>query len=105
MRRGEVWWAEFPKPLGRRRVLLLSRDSAYSVRNSVIAAVITYMIRGIPTEVLLDQQDGMTAKCAVNLDNILTIPISCLAERTTVLSQDKMSAVTRAMLFAMDLKP
>ncbi|MCH8087678.1 MAG: type II toxin-antitoxin system PemK/MazF family toxin, partial [Chloroflexi bacterium] len=36
MRRGEVWWADLPPPSGRRPVVLLSRDAAYTVRNLVL---------------------------------------------------------------------
>ena len=53
MRRGEVWWAELPQPVGRRPVLLLSRDAAYSVRTPVTVAIVTRTIRNIPVEVLL----------------------------------------------------
>ena len=104
MRRGEVWWAELPQPIGRRPVLLLSRDTAYRVRTSVTVAVITRTIRNIPTEVSLDQEDGMPVKCVVNLDDILTIPKSRLTERITALSPEKMSAVAKAVVFALDLK-
>ncbi len=103
MRRGEVWWAELPQPIGRRPVLLLSRDTAYRVRTAVTVAVITRTIRNIPTEVPLDQEDGMPAKCVVNLDDILTIPKSRLTERITALSPEKMSAVAKAIAFALEL--
>ena len=104
MRRGEVWWAELPPPVGRRPVLLLSRDTAYRVRTSVTVAVITRTIRNIPTEVPLDQEDGIPAKCVANLDNILTIPKSRLTERVTTLSPEKMTAVAKAVAFALDLR-
>ena len=103
MRRGGVWWAELPQPIGRRPVLLLSRDTAYRVRTAVTVAVITRTIRNIPTEVPLDQEDGMPAKCVVNLDDILTIPKSRLTERITALSPEKMSAVAKAIAFALEL--
>ena len=35
MRRGEVWWADLPVPVGRRPVVLLSRNEAYAVRELV----------------------------------------------------------------------
>ena len=104
MRRGEVWWAELPPPIGRRPVLLLSRDAAYSVRTSVTAAVITRTIRNIPVEVLLGQEDGMPIECVVNLDNILTMPKSRLTERIITLSAEKMTAVVKAIVFALDLR-
>ena len=103
MRRGEVRWAELPSPIGRRPVLLLSRDAAYSVRTSVTVAIVTRTIRNIPVEVLLGLSDGMPAKWVVNLDDILTIPKSRLTERITQLSPDKMTAVAKAIVFALDL--
>jgi mRNA interferase MazF len=103
MRHAEVWWSELPLPISRRPVLLLSRNSAYSVRTSVTVAMVTRTIRDIPVEVLLEQEDGMPAKCVVNLDEILTIPKSRLIERITVLSPEKMAAVAKAIVFALDL--
>ncbi len=104
MRRGEVWWAELPQPIGRRPVLLLSRDAAYNVRTSVTIAIITRTIRNIPVEVLLGLEDGMPTECVVNLDDILTIPKSRLTERITTLSPEKMTAVAKAIVFALDLR-
>jgi mRNA-degrading endonuclease toxin of MazEF toxin-antitoxin module len=34
MKRGEVWWANLAKPVGRRPVVLLSRNAAYPIRAS-----------------------------------------------------------------------
>lgn len=104
MRRGEVWWAELPSPVGKRPVLLLSRDSAYSVRTSVTVAIVTRTVRNIPVEVLLGQEDGMPAKCVVNLDDILTIPMSKLTDRITTLPMEKMNEVVKAISFALDLR-
>jgi mRNA-degrading endonuclease toxin of MazEF toxin-antitoxin module len=104
MRRGEVWWAELAPPVGRRSVVLLSRDSAYRVRKSVTVGVITRTVRNIPVEVPLDVNDGMPQDCVVNLDDILTIPKDRLVERITILSSQKMAAIARAVIFALDLK-
>jgi len=103
MRRGEIWWANLPAPVGRRPILLFSRDAAYAVRTAVTVAVITRTIRRIPVEVSLDVEDGMPEKCVVNVDNIMTIPKSLLTERITVLSHDKIALVNRAILFALDI--
>jgi mRNA interferase MazF len=104
VRRGEVWWAELPPPMGRRPVLLLSRDSAYAVRTSVTVAVITRSIRHIPSHILLDENDEMPATCAVNLDDINTIRKSSIKERITMLSPEKLSAVRESIVFALDLR-
>lgn len=103
MERGEVWWARLPLPAGRRPVLLLSRNRAYQVRRSVTVAPITRTIRGIPVEVLVDESDGMPTRCAVNLDDILTVPIAILEDRVTTLKREKILQVNAAIAFALDL--
>ena len=103
MRRGEVWWAEQPQPIGRRPVLLLSRDEAYNVRNAVTVAQITTTIRHIPVEVLLDKKDGLPHVCAVNLDTITTVRKSILTQRICALRSEKMQAVGQALKFALAL--
>ncbi|MBN1161999.1 MAG: type II toxin-antitoxin system PemK/MazF family toxin [Dehalococcoidales bacterium] len=103
MHRGEIRWAELPAPVGRRPVLLLSRESAYNIRTSITVAVITRTIRSIPVEVPIGKEDGMPEKCVVNLDNILTIPKTRLGEHITRLSPKKMVAVSKAIVFALDL--
>ena len=104
MRRGEVWWAELPLPVGRRPVVLLSRDAAYRVRTSVTVGMVTRVARNIPVEVALGPEDGMPQRCVVNLDQILTIPRVRLVSRITSLSGQKMALVARAIVFALDLE-
>ena len=102
MKRGEVWWVEMPPPAGRRPALLLSRDAAYRVRAAVTVAPITRTIRNIPVEVLLDQSDGMPARCVVNLDDITTVPKSLIKQRVTTLSPEKIQKIDEAIRFALD---
>lgn len=103
MRRGEVWWAEQPNPIGRRPVLLLSRDEAYHVRNAVTVAQITTAVRNIPVEVVLDQKDGLPQLCVVNVDTITTVRKSVLTERICALKADKIRAINQAIKFALAL--
>jgi len=101
MRRGEVWWAQLPLPLGRRPVVLLSRDEAYAVRNAVTVAEVTSTIRGIPVEVELGPEDGLPKKCVVNLDTIVTIRKDLLIERIALLRDEKIEQINSAMKFAL----
>ena len=103
MRRGEVWWAELPLPIGRRPVVLLSRDEAYSVRNAVTAAEVTSTKRGIPVEASLGPEDGLPKKCVVNLDTIVTIRKELLIERITILGDEKIEEINTAIKFALSL--
>ena len=103
MQRGEVWWANLPKPIGRRPVILLSRDEAYLVRSSVTVAEITITIRNIPVEVPLDISDGLSKKCVANLDSVITIPKNLLKSHITTLSPEKIEKINEAIKFALDL--
>ena len=101
MKRGEIWWAEMDPPAGRRPVLLLSRDEAYTIRELVIVAPVTTRIRHIPSEVPLDTEDGLSKPCVVNLDTISTIAKATLRDKLTTLSPEKLKAVEIALHFAL----
>lgn len=103
MKHGEVWLADVPGPMGRRPVLLLSRDEAYSVRELVTVAPVTTRIRRIPTEVALGREDGMRRASVVNLDSIVTIPKAALRSKIARLRREKLTAVHRAIRFALAL--
>ena len=104
MRRGEIWWADLPPPVGRRPVVLLSRDRAYAVRTAVTVAFITSTIRGIPVEVPLGKTEGLPKDCVVNLDLVNTIPKSALTQRVAALAPPKLADVETALRFALALK-
>jgi mRNA interferase MazF len=101
MKRGEVWWANVNKPVGRRPVVLLSRDAAYAVRESVTVAPVTRTIHDIPVEVRLGRADGLPTECVVNLDGILTISKRDLDRILTTLLPAKMALVDQAIKFAL----
>lgn len=103
MKRGEVWWADLPAPVGRRPVVLLSRDAAYAVRAAVTVAPVTRTIRDIPVEVALGREEGLPARCVVNLDDLTTIPKSLLRQRVGALSATRLVEVETAIRFALDL--
>lgn len=103
MRRGEVWWLEEPPPIKRRPVLIVQRDETVQVRDQVVVALVTSSCRGLATEVELDEQDGMTKPCVVNLDALQTVPKRRLTEAQTTLSARRMQQVKAALLFALGL--
>ena len=101
MRRGEVWLYESPtrKP---RPVLILSRDSAIGVLRTVLAAPCTRTIRNIPTEVPLDETDGMQASCVLSTDNIGLYDKAHFTHRLTTLSSERLVQVCHAIATAID---
>ena len=104
MERGEVWWADLPKPVGRRPVVILSRNRAIQVRDYVTVAEVTTTIRHIPVEVKLGLEDGLPKTCVANLDVINTVPKKLLSERVAILKPSKMKSVEEALKFALDLE-
>ena len=101
MKQYEIWWAVLPKPAGRRPVLLLSRDDAYTVLNKYIAAEITATIRHIPIEVKLGTAEGMPKPCVVNCDNLRTISKAHLEKRISRISSKRIVEVKRALGYAL----
>jgi mRNA interferase MazF len=100
VRQFEIWWADLPQPAGRRPVLLLSRDDAYSYLNKVIVAEITSTIRAIPVEVPLSRRDGLAKPCVANCDNLRTLSRELLVKRISVLPAGRHSEVKRAVGYA-----
>ena len=94
--RGEVWWAEHPQA-GRRPYLILTRQAAVSVLISVLAVPATRTVRGIPSEVLLDEGDGMPDRCVLSFDNIVTMPKGLFTSRICRLGVDRLEDVCRAL--------
>jgi mRNA interferase MazF len=91
----------FPAPDKQRPVLILTRDSAIGYLNTVAVAPITSSVRGVPSEVVLDVEDGMKNRCAVNLHNVVTIAQIRLGRRVSTLSQVRMEEVCAALRFAL----
>jgi mRNA interferase MazF len=103
VRRGELWWADLPEPIGRRPVILLSRDPAYHVRARITVVPLTTRVRGLPVEVALGPQDGLSRACVANTDEITTVTVSRLAKRIGRLAPGKLRAVEDALRFGLAL--
>jgi mRNA interferase MazF len=103
MHRGEIWWAALGKPMGNRPVVLVSRETAIQVRQSITIAMVTSHIRDIPVEVPLGPEDGLPKKCVVNCDVLSTIPKSLLQRRIGRMSPEKEAELNEALEFALDL--
>ncbi|MCC6538240.1 MAG: type II toxin-antitoxin system PemK/MazF family toxin [Bryobacterales bacterium] len=101
MKQYEIWWADLPKPAGRRPVMLLSRNDAYEVLNKYLAVEITTTIRHIPIEMLLGKAEGMSKPCVANFDNLRTISKTHLAERIARIPARRIHEVKQALGYAL----
>jgi mRNA interferase MazF len=99
--RGEIRLYRFAPPDKQRPVLVLTRDSAIGHLATVTVAPITSTIRGVPSEVVLDIEDGMKGRCAVNLHNAVTVSQARLGRRVGNLSTIRMMEVCAALGFTL----
>ena len=80
---------------------MLTRDSALAYLPAVTVAPVTSTIRGVPSEVVLNEEDGMKSPCAVNLHNTITISQGRLERRVAHLSSLRMSEICAALRFCL----
>jgi mRNA interferase MazF len=85
--RGEVRLYQFAAPDKKRPVLVLTRNSAIAYLSTVTVAPVTSTIRGVPSEIVLNEEDGMKAPCAV--------------KRVAQLSSARMNEVCAALRFSL----
>ena len=100
--RGELWWCELAE-IGRRPVVVLSRDVAIPRLGRTLIAPCTTRVRGLASEVVLEPgDDPITKRSAINLDSVESVAIGALVERLGRLSDDRMRDVCAALEVAVD---
>jgi mRNA interferase MazF len=98
--RGEVWWCELPA-VGRRPVVVLSRDAAIPRLGRTLVAPCTTRVRGLPSEVVLEPgEDPVPRASAVNLDSVESVSVGVLVDRLGRLSDERMRQVCAALAVA-----
>ena len=84
--------------------MLLTREPMIRKLNDVVAVSVTSTIRDLDTEVRLTIADGMPMDCAVNCDQIHTLPRHKIGDRITELSDAKLRDVERALLYSLGFR-
>jgi mRNA interferase MazF len=98
--RGEIWWCELPE-IGRRPVVVLSRDIAIPRLHRALVAPCTTTIRNLPSEVGLNAgDDPVPLDSAVNLDSVESVSVGTLTERLGRLSDGRMRQICQALTVA-----
>ena len=100
--RSEVWWCE-PPQIGRRPVVVLSRDVAIPRLRRALVAPCTTTIRGLASEVLLEPgDDPVPRRSAVNLDSVESVSVAVLVNRLGRLADNRMREICGALGVAVD---
>jgi mRNA interferase MazF len=100
LNRGEIRWYTFRPPDKRRPVLILTRTEIIERINEVIVVPATRTIRGISSEVVLSEDDGMPTTCALNCDHVSLAQRSRIGGVLCVLPEAKWPEIRRALLIA-----
>ena len=102
--RGEVWWCALVG-VGRRPVVVLSRDAGIPrLRRSLIAPCTT-TVRGRASEVILEPgHDPDPRRSAVNLNAVESVPVAVLVERLGRLADTRMQEICVALEVAIDCR-
>lgn len=102
--RGELWWCEIAE-IGRRPVVVLSRDAAIPRLGRALVAPCTTTIRGLPSEVVLEPgEDPVPRRSAVNLDSVESVSVSLLVTRLGRLADGRMHEICEALEVAVDCR-
>ena len=100
--RGEVWWCELPE-IGRRPVVVLSRDAVIPRHRRALIAPCTTTVRGLVSEVILEPSDDpIPRRSAINLDSVESVSLAGLVHRLGRLSEARMRGVCAALAVAVD---
>lgn len=100
--RGEVWWCELPD-VGRRPIVVLTRDVAIPRLRRALIAPCTTTIRGLPSEVVLKPEDDpVPRRSVVNLDSVESVAVSVLVERLGRLADSRMREICASLSVAVD---
>jgi mRNA interferase MazF len=92
-----MWWCELPQ-VGRRPVVVLSRDAAIPRLRRALIGPCTTTIRGIPTEVRLEPADDPIPRLSVvNLDSVESVSVGTLVQRLGRLSDERMREICNAL--------
>jgi len=102
--RGEVWWCELPE-IGRRPVVVLTRDAAIPRLRRALVAPCTTTIRGLASEVVIEPHDDpVPRRSSINLDSVESVSVAVLVERLGRLSDDRMREVCAALDVAVECR-
>lgn len=102
--RGEMWWCELAE-VGRRPVVVLSRDAAIPRLRRVLVAPCTTTIRTLVSEVVLEPiDDPVPRRCAVNLDSVESVSVGVLVQRLGRMAEARMREICDALAVAVDCR-
>ena len=112
MKRGELWWADLPEPVGsepgyRRPILIISDDSFNQSKiRTVLAVSLTsnLKLRRAPGNLFLTAQEtGLSRDSVLNVSQIVTLDKEFLGSRIGRLTEDVLENIESGLKLVLGL--
>jgi mRNA-degrading endonuclease toxin of MazEF toxin-antitoxin module len=103
LRRGDIWMVDFGPAIGHHSALLVSRTGSMRRRWRAIVALITSEGIGLPTEVPVGPQHGLTRDSVIDCEDLYTVASVDVVQQVGDIDQDTQDAVDRALRVALAL--
>ena len=113
IRRGEIWWAKLPKPVGsgpgyRRPVVIVQADEFNASKiQTIIAVPLTsnQQLALSPGNVLLSRKTtGLTKRSVANVSQIITLDKSLLTKKVNMLSRSQFARIEAGLRLVLSLE-
>jgi len=112
MKRGEVWWATLPDPIGsspgyRRPVLVIQADpfNISAIQTIIVLAITTnLLLSNAPGNVIISKkQSGLSQDSVINISQIITIDKRFLTNQVSILPLKKLQRVEEGLKLVLSL--
>ena len=104
MNRGDAWLIDLGRRIGRRPVVVLTRQNVLQYVNKVTVAEITTKGKGFPTEIDIDQKANLPKSSFIQADNVHTVPKQRLDKYVGTLDPETMREVSKKVILALELE-
>lgn len=104
MNRGDIWLVDLGGRIGRRPVVILTRQNVLQYVNKVTVAEVTTRGKGYPTEIDIDQKANLPKSSFVHADDLHTVPKQRLERYVGTLDPEIMRKVSRMVVLALELE-
>lgn len=86
-----------------RPAVLLTRPHAVAYLTRLTVAPVTTTVRGLATEVRVDERNGLDHECVVSCDNVITVAATDMLRLVGFLTTEQEVQLRSAVLAAFDL--
>jgi mRNA interferase MazF len=102
--RGDIWEVDFGPEIGPHPAVLIGRTGAMRRRQRAIVALITSDAIGLPTEVPVGPEHGLTHDSAVDAEDLYTLGPGDISRFLGRLDSQTLGALDAALRLALDLR-